>query len=344
LARNFGYEAVTARMRMPYSHEPPFWFIRTMYAILGATRRLLQAPNIDVVHAESSFFQNVLPACIAKCLRRRIRFVAPVFHLLPPPHRRQGYFARNALAWLEQRLMVGLLALFADLVVIDNPTLVDSLVRWGVDRRRLFLTQMGVRSEFSTLPPMPARQFDAIFCGRLSAAKGVEMLLDAWRIVVDSIPSARLALVGAEQPQFDVRGAIAARRLEQHVVHLENLHDNDMQHAYLSSKIFVTASTEEGYGLSLLEAFACGLPAVTFDLPAFAYAFPYGRVVAKEPTARALADAIIALLADASLYESKLNEVRSLHVVRTWPQVAGDLLERIGAMDPRKMSGNPIFV
>lgn len=325
LASRYGYPRTAARIRVVRT-PPRAWLARLLPRLLNAAGAILHARPSGIVHAESSFVFDLVPAVLAKLRSRRLRLVAPVFHLVPPPWVRGGAVARNALAWLEQRAMLRLLACCADVIVVDNRALVDALAACGIPRERCWVTRMGVRRPAAARSAAPC--YDAVFVGRLSAAKGVPVLLEAWRSVVDRIPSARLALVGIEQPGLALRERIAALGLDGRVTHLANLSDAEVGGVYASAKLFATASLEEGYGLALLEAFAHELPAVTFDLPAFAEAFPQGREIAAEPTPRALADALVRVLRDPARYAALRDEAARSDAVRSWDEVAADLLSR----------------
>jgi len=107
---------------------------------------------------------------------------------------------------------------------------------------------------------------DVIFAGRLIKEKNVDLLLRAVALLKEDIPGIKCIVVG-DGPE---RG-----RLEQLVKEL-GLEDNVKFTGFLSnyrdvisylkgSKVFVLLSVREGFGIVVLEANACGLPAVTVN-------------------------------------------------------------------------------
>jgi glycosyltransferase involved in cell wall biosynthesis len=113
---------------------------------------------------------------------------------------------------------------------------------------------------------IPRERRIATFTGRLVTTKGLPSLLRAWKIVAARQPDALLLLVGSgglgiQNCEDALRTFVRRNRLED-CVHFTGSVDN--VHEYLqASDLFVFPSEREAFGISIIEAMACGLPIVT---------------------------------------------------------------------------------
>ena len=110
---------------------------------------------------------------------------------------------------------------------------------------------------------------DIIFAGRLIREKHVDILLQAFRFLLTNEPNRVLLIIG-DGPELDaIKKLILDSSLRPQVQLLGFLERHDEIIARMkSSKICVLPSTREGFGITALEALACGLPVVTIDHPA----------------------------------------------------------------------------
>ena len=134
----------------------------------------------------------------------------------------------------------------------------------------------------------------AVCVGRLCRQKGQDILLDAWRGIVDQLPAAQLVLVG-DGPDRDS----LMRRSPTNVLFAGAV--EDPRDWYRAADLVVLPSRWEGMALAPLEAMACGCPVVVTDVPGARESLPpdvAARLLVPRGDGPALADAVTALLAD----------------------------------------------
>jgi len=110
---------------------------------------------------------------------------------------------------------------------------------------------------------------DLLFAGRLIREKHVDLLIDSFRILVKEDPGIALLIIGNGPEEESLRERIQKSGLESSI-RIRNFYPRheDLVAQMKSSKVFVLLSTREGFGITALEALACGLPVVTVDQPA----------------------------------------------------------------------------
>ncbi len=120
-------------------------------------------------------------------------------------------------------------------------------------------------NSFYTPSPSILTNKKVISVGTMSHVKGFDLLLKAWRIVVEKHPDWQLDIYG--KPVLKEELLQLAQTLNVHDT--VNLFEpvSNIEEKYKSASLYVLSSRYEGFGMVLIEAMACGLPCVSFDCP-----------------------------------------------------------------------------
>lgn len=167
-----------------------------------------------------------------------------------------------------------------------------------------------------------------LFAGRLVAAKGGEHLLRALHILNDTRGAPFTCTIAGSGPDekrlrelAGILGLGSRVRFRGHVPHEE------MAALYHSHDILVHPSISEGHPLTILEAFAAGLPVVASDLPAIREMGPSPALNLVEPgSAENLAAALAAALASTAFRTSAGKTSAQVAGIRSWDVVAREEL------------------
>ena len=135
--------------------------------------------------------------------------------------------------------------------------------------------------------------------------KGLDVLLDAWRLVTAARPKqdVRLILVGTGQDDQVLRAELARRQLPGLTWFDRYELDRAVMRRTLSAAdLYTLPSRIEGFPVAPLEAMACGLPVVASDIPALRTILEAGResggLLVRPNDAAALAQSLGLLLDD----------------------------------------------
>jgi glycosyltransferase involved in cell wall biosynthesis len=123
--------------------------------------------------------------------------------------------------------------------------------------------EMPARGEFyKRFPELNAEPF-ALFLGRLTYKKGLDILIPAFSQYARNHPEGRLALVGPEDSTFDVRRAIAESGVADRIHLLGAVYERVAKlAAYQDAACFVLPSRQESFPLAVLDAVSLGTPAL----------------------------------------------------------------------------------
>ncbi len=208
-----------------------------------------------------------------------------------------------ATRWLYRRATAHL--------VVTGEALKRQLVRDnGIDAERITSVRTGIDlARFRPLDRARAR----VRCGvdarpavailaTLRDLKGHDDLLDAWRLLRERVPGWQLLVIGDGPRRAHLEGRVAALGLAGDVRFAGN--QDDVPAWYACADIAVLPSYgDEGVPQSLMQAAACGLPAVATPIGAIPEAVVDGKtgILVPPRAPPALADALVRLMTDADL-------------------------------------------
>ena len=107
---------------------------------------------------------------------------------------------------------------------------------------------------------------DLIFVGRLMSHKNVDALLKAIELIVRDHPDliSRCLIVGDGPERKTLEKMVSDKHMDGLIVFKGVVKEADELYGLMkASKVFVLPSTREGFGITAIEANACGLPVVT---------------------------------------------------------------------------------
>ena len=119
-----------------------------------------------------------------------------------------------------------------------------------------------LRDPVSPVPPHPS----ALFLGSLVEAKGLDLLIEAWRSVAGQISDATLIVAGDGPLRARMLDLTKQLNLTSRVIFLGHISHDKVKVLLDSVRLLVVPSRSEGLGRVILEAFARGRPVVASDV------------------------------------------------------------------------------
>ena len=176
------------------------------------------------------------------------------------------------------------------------------------------------------------------YVGRIKKYKSVDHLLRAFAIVLKLMPEVKLVIIGEGDGRPAFEHLAHELQIDRATTFTGFLPSEEKVRLLNQMQIVVNTSAKEGWGLTVTEANACGVPAVASDVPGLRDAvidgetgllYEYGNI-------EQLAEKILLLLRDehlrTRLTKGALEYAQSL----TWDKSATIMLDVIGQVLQRK--------
>ncbi len=150
----------------------------------------------------------------------------------------------------------------ADAISVASSFAARTFVQMGVPREKLHIVPYGVRLEKFRPPEVPPtdirERFEVIFAGQVSLRKGIPYLLEAFAKVRH--PHKRLRIMGGGMtPEF--REFVGRFPLDG-VEFVGPVPQTELAATMGASHVLVLPSVEDGFGLVMNQAMACGCPVI----------------------------------------------------------------------------------
>jgi len=199
-------------------------------------------------------------------------FVMTVHDLTPlsfTGERRSGWVSRKAYAQVLRRAL-----LHAGKVIVPSYLVKRQLTNWVETQKisviphalsNFFQKPAQIQSVETTLRAYNMRDPFICYVGNLRNHKNIGALLQAFAVLRDNFPEAKLVLIGPRQSNQAraLHSLIRTLGLVPAVLHMTSMSDQKLRDFYAAARIFVLPSFMEGFGLVALEAAAQGTPVVS---------------------------------------------------------------------------------
>jgi glycosyltransferase involved in cell wall biosynthesis len=285
--------------------------------------RLKQNPEIIV--SSSHLLYDVLPAFILR-LRRKSKLVVYVHHIIRS-FRTYGHGTWTSISLLNEK--IGLhLSKKADLIFVVNDYVKENLISKGFQAEKIFVTGNGLEQETIDSVKVNTKEFDGCYCGRLTAIKGVYDLVCIWERIVKLFPQSKLVIIGHGPEYCELLRRVKTKGLDKNIVLTGFIPEENKFSLIKSSRIFISASYEEGWGIAVSEAMACGLAVVCYNLSAYDI---FGNSISKVNVGNKeeMIQTVISLLTDENNRISLANKAKEVSRLLNWDNISITELKEI---------------
>jgi glycosyltransferase involved in cell wall biosynthesis len=213
-------------------------------------------------------------------------------------------------SWMERDLMPRAYRRRRFITVSESTR--AEMVELGLTGAGISIVHNGV--DLAALSPGPKSAEPLIlYLGRLAPYKSIDVLIRAFAAVREQVPTSRLVIAGSGDDSRRLKALATRLKLRSSTDFVGHVSDAQKVSLYQRAWVFVNPSLMEGWGITTIEAGACGTPTVGADVaglrdsinnPKTGYLTPHGD-------SAALASRISMLLTDHSLRsDMSINAVK----------------------------------
>jgi glycosyltransferase involved in cell wall biosynthesis len=248
------------------------YFLRTIYATIYM---LINGSKFKYIYSSSDFFPDVIPTFINILIRQNSYWIQVVHHFYPRWNKRAGNIFYSFMGYYLQKISLKLIKSSHKIICVNKDLYKFfnkyytrqeiKLVNAGIDLNKI--KKIKKKFNYKKLK----KKYSAVFLGRLKPSKGIFDLPKIWKNVLKFKPDAKLAIIGegSAKDKKKLKTLIIENNLQNSVKVMGFLSYKRIIKIFYQSKAFILPSREEGFGLAILEALACDLQVVVWDLKVF---------------------------------------------------------------------------
>jgi glycosyltransferase involved in cell wall biosynthesis len=293
---------------------------RNTFAALGrsAVRQALAAERPDIVVEDVNKVPLFLPGMT------RLPFCTIIPHLFGDTVFHEAAWPMASAVWLAERPLARAYRRTGFHAISESTR--DDLVARGVPAARIRVIHPGVDSVHFCPDPNVARTSPPsfLYIGRLKRYKGVDLALRALARARVRRPDLRLDIAGRGDFQPELERLAASLGLGAAVTFRGFVTEAEKLGLLRAASANVFPSPKEGWGITIVEAAACGTPSLASDSPGLRDSVRDGTTGLLVPhgDTEALADRMVQLAGDPVLIERLGADARRFAESLTWDAAA----------------------
>lgn len=146
----------------------------------------------------------------------------------------------------------------ADWIMVPSDFVYRTMINQGIPSQKLIQVKLGFEPRHFYKGSKQDDKFRVIYVGALSLQKGLPYLLEGFRRAKLPPDKSELVLVGEPFPESKTF-LPDYKTLYRHIRFIQH---RDLVHVYNTGSVFVLPSLQDGFGMVVYEAAACGLPII----------------------------------------------------------------------------------
>jgi len=293
------------------------WVLHFNYKVI----KFLRKNNFDIIHANSA------KAAIPILFSNKRRFITTIHDFTP--------FETRLTRFPFEKYLIKLIANQSSVITTVSNTVKNKFKKFlpEIKFNKVYTIYNGIDKRFK---PYPRKSEELkhrlglegpiiLYIGRITAYKGVEHIIRAYKNIEKSIPKVNLVIGGT--PDYLMEKQYERWKNEhQNICFVGYVSEKELPHYYSMADIFINySSSSEGFGLTPLEALACGTPVICSSINVYKEIFKDSALYVPPKDSKELANSIIKLLSDKELRDKLIQKAQKVLTKYNWDAVINRL-------------------
>ncbi|MFC1554960.1 glycosyltransferase family 4 protein [candidate division KSB1 bacterium] len=152
--------------------------------------------------------------------------------------------------------------------IVISPSTKDDVIKSGIGEDKISIVDCSVDLDLYRTTDKPKGDAPLIgYLGRIKKYKSVDHLIKAFEIVKKTVTDSKLIIVGDGDNLDDLKELTASLKLEDSVEFTGFVSEEEKVSILQKCHVVVNPSVKEGWGLTVIEANACGTTTIAADVP-----------------------------------------------------------------------------
>ncbi len=214
----------------------------------------------DIIIESISKLPHLMPLIVRKPYMAIIHHIHghTLFKELPLPAALLAYIIERLIPWFYRK---------SGFVTV-SPSTQKELISMGIPERNITLIYNGIDQRLfeGTSDVQKSAKPLIIYMGRVKRYKAIDHLIEAFDIVVKQVPDAELIIAGKGDAYDELEQLVKQKGLRSVTFKPQTTDDEKVQ-IMKKAWVYVSTSTKEGWGITVIESNASGTPVIGYDVP-----------------------------------------------------------------------------
>lgn len=328
-------------LRFPYFSDWLAWR-KKIYISIGMINYIRNhIEEYDIVHLQDLLSMQAITTAIY-CKKRHVPYVLSTHGSLPWL-KRSGIVSSFFRFFFGKKIVTN-----AEIVTVLNEYEKQTGISLGVSKEKIIIMHNFLDPQpFAILPEKNdfKQKFGVnpsdkilLYVGRIEKTKGLDLLVRVFADIVHEQNNLILVIIGNDDDGYlnEIRILMHNLKIEEKVAIIGYVSDKDKISAYVDADIMIYPRKWEPFGLSILEACACGIPVICSTRCGIAEFINGAAGLCFHYDFDSLKNAIVQLLNNPELHDKYSKGGKQLIAEQFTPTKIGDIIEALyNSLPPR---------